>query len=135
MTITREQITGEWLKERAYRYSCAVGKLGRKKLGAPLSERCKAPVSTTMKLPICSNNSMPKCVASGRANKPMPTNVIKYQYRGVQVMIGQSPDYNLWRVSLDGEQIANTFFATALSANTHCKSIIDARGTPTITNE
>jgi hypothetical protein len=55
--------------------------------------------------------------------------IVIYEYRGVKVVIGKTPTYNLWRASLDGKTIVNTFFKSEYEADAHCKSIIDARAT------
>jgi hypothetical protein len=57
----------------------------------------------------------------------MSPDLIKYEYRGTNVVIGRSPNYNLWRASLNGVTIPNAFFKTPYLADTHCKAIIDAR--------
>jgi hypothetical protein len=52
---------------------------------------------------------------------------IKFEYRDIKVVIGQSTYCKVWRASLDGREIPNTFFKSFHEADSHCKAIIDAR--------
>jgi hypothetical protein len=54
-------------------------------------------------------------------------NTTRFEYRGINVVIGKSPMYNLWRASIGGKQIPNTFFKSFHEAETHCKTVIDER--------
>ena len=50
-----------------------------------------------------------------------------FEYKGTKVIVGKSPMYNLWRLSIDGCQIPNTFLKNEQSAINHAKQLIDAQ--------